>query len=136
MTLVCIQRPNRTERRTFTASDVGRIACHAIEAGVSRETIIKELNKRCPEMDVCDRVEIKQSIVNVIGVLLGVLVVLLIPAEAFAAAVVAGLVILSRILPFLLRSKIVQSAQKLLQQLPKIRLEINEAIKALERIAN
>jgi len=54
MPIVCVNRPNRTHRRPFRASDVGRIACYAMADGESRDRVIAALQKRCPELRVCD----------------------------------------------------------------------------------
>lgn len=45
MTVKCYNKPNRTRVRTFTAKDVGRIACAAIEDGVSEADIITALEE-------------------------------------------------------------------------------------------
>ena len=47
MPIVCKYIPNRSAKRTFKASDVGRVACYAKQAGATDEEIIAELKRRC-----------------------------------------------------------------------------------------
>lgn len=135
MTLVCIERPNRSKKRTFTASDVGRIACQAIKSGESRKKIIDKINEKCPDMEVCDREFIKASIANALSLLLGVAVVFLIPAELLAGAVIAILAVAARILPFLARSAVIRRFVSLLEKLKDVKFDFDSAIKVLENIA-
>lgn len=119
MTIVCIDRPNRTKARRFTASDVGRIACHAIDAGVVREEIIFQLNRRCPSMVVCDCKEISTVLIAVLKVLAAVLTFLI------AVGVVLNLMLVAiRRIPGLRRIPIIRRFILLLESLPALTLEI------------
>ena len=59
MTIKCYNKPRRTRARTFTAKDVGRIACYAKEDGVLENDIIAALEdcidfkdkKACQEVE-------------------------------------------------------------------------------------
>ncbi len=45
---VCLSRPNRSRARLYSAKDVGRIYCKAIEQGVARSDIEREIAEKCP----------------------------------------------------------------------------------------
>lgn len=49
MPLICRIRPNRSEPRTFSAQDVARITCRAIQQGVERAEIDRRMSLICPD---------------------------------------------------------------------------------------
>lgn len=49
--LRCTLRPNRSERRGYTAKDVGRIACYALRDGATPQEILSELRECAPCSD-------------------------------------------------------------------------------------
>jgi len=51
---VCFYRPNRKYKRRYSAKDVARIYCHALDQGVSRDDIEKEISQKCGDQSVCD----------------------------------------------------------------------------------
>lgn len=58
MPVICKYIPNRSAPRRFRASDVGRVACYALESGYTKQQIIDELRKRCmPNICECDDVD-------------------------------------------------------------------------------
>lgn len=50
MPLRCVERPNRSKPRTFTARSVGKIYCHAVRNGVPVVEIEQEIRK-CKELE-------------------------------------------------------------------------------------
>jgi len=46
MPIVCIQRPNRSYVRNFTAADAARIWCYAKAAGATEETFLRLVRER------------------------------------------------------------------------------------------
>jgi len=58
MPIVCINRPNRKRKRTYTAKDCGRIVCRAIETGAEPAEIEREIGICLG--DVCQRVRVSQ----------------------------------------------------------------------------
>ena len=118
MTIVCIDRPNRTKVRKFTATDVGRITCHAIDGGEIREEIIFEINRRCPSMFVCDCKEISTVLIAVLKLLAAVLTFLV------AVGLVLNLMIATiRRIPFLRRIPVFRRFIQILETLPALTLE-------------
>lgn len=57
MPIKCTFKPNRKRVRTFTAKDVGRIACAAVQDGVSRRDIRLEIGKCIDDSeDECQKI--------------------------------------------------------------------------------
>lgn len=82
MTIKCFNKPNRTTVRTYTAKDVGRITCYAINAGVSKQSIQKEIEKCLG--DVCKREEVNEFATNVIAAMAALTISLAISAYILA----------------------------------------------------
>lgn len=77
------ERPNRRFARRFSAKDVARIYCKAVQQGVTHESIRKELEQRCKPRDTdcdCARLlsELKQA--QMVAELALELVAVLVPA--------------------------------------------------------
>lgn len=57
MPIKCIQRPNRTKKRVWTARAVARVACYAVKSGdVEPDEILRGVAD-CVSRDLCDRVK-------------------------------------------------------------------------------
>lgn len=53
----CYNKPNRTRERTFTARDVGRIACAAVQDGVTRRDLQREIARCVPNEEIdCEKI--------------------------------------------------------------------------------
>jgi len=130
MTIVCINRPNRTYPRRYTAKDVGRIACYAMDAGATQQEIISELNKRCLK-DLCDCERIRSVVLDLLSLLLGAVIAFFVPIEAAAGAMLA---LISRVPAIARLVRLVPGLEDLLTtlSLPTTRLEIEAFITQIE----
>lgn len=79
MPIVCINRPNRSERRVWTAKAVGRVCSYAVREGATREELRTELEPCLPQCN-CELID------SILNFLLGLL----------AGALIADLIILER----------------------------------------
>lgn len=127
MPLKCYQKPNRTKVRTFTAKDVGRIACYAIDDGALKSDVRREVDKCLGPNEECEHAF---SVLEVILKLLLALALALFVLSTLQR-LVRVLLILRRILP----KEIVEALEdKRIQQLEeevKIRIdEVTELILA------
>lgn len=113
-TTTCYYKPRRSVTRRFSAKDVARVYCHAVNQGVARSDIGREIERRCPTIGgecTCDEMLAE-----------------LIRAEKMAALmieVITAAVVIGRILKVAL--KVIQAARQ--KQLER---EMKEAIKQLD----
>jgi len=89
MPKVCIERPNRTKARVYTAKDVGRIICYAIADGATIQEIRDAAEECMGEQEDCECDRLKQLIQNLN---------LLLEAVGLALSLLAGVKALRTIL--------------------------------------
>lgn len=121
MPIVCINRPNRSKRRTFNAKTVGQAACYALKAGEDRGAIREKVNECIGEDPECE--EIKQLIRDILAAIATALIILSIPESAIFAGLLTVLRAASTLIPRL------RPVVGLLENLPKaaqILLEIEK----------
>ncbi len=78
MAVKCYIKPNRSKPRTFSAKDVGRITCAAVEDGVSQTSIREEVSK-CVQVDkeceeVRDKLKQAEAVIAISIVVLAVVI--------------------------------------------------------------
>lgn len=142
MPIVCIDRPNRTKVRTFSAKDVGRIACKAVEAGESPAEIVKQLEE-CLGKQLCDRERIRQELLDylnsfeaffdVLSILAGVVIGILVPMLKWGTKILKlGLNRVLKLLPKKVRNQLQDMTQKSINDIEKRGDEVLAEFKTLQ----
>lgn len=142
MPIVCFNRPNRTRKRTFTARDVGRIACQAVKAGVPPSEIVKELEE-CLGEQLCDKERVRQQLrsylqstaafFDLLSVLAGIVIGLLIPVARWGVKILRlGFQRVIRLLPRKVRLELEDLAEREIQRIEKRTDDIIGEFKVLQ----
>lgn len=124
MPIVCVNRPVRKEPRRFSENDVGRIYCKVIDQGVPRETVIKAVNKKCPDADICDCLPLKSTLIKVFDLLKEIVSNILGPLNV--AVILINALVLR--IPVLRRIPGIRRIIEILNRVPLLTAEI-EAVK-------
>lgn len=138
MPIYCFNRPNRSERRKFTATDASRVCRYAVE-NEGQALVRRELSK-CLGDDLCE-----QILSLALGALLGLLISVkrMRPFLEVAAALIA--IVVLRLPPFLRRAVLRLLArlipgttpevlERLLRELPAARQQLDQAIEQADDV--
>lgn len=90
MATVCIERPNRKERRLFSATDVARIYCRVLDQGTDRTVLIKIINNKCGTARICDCDRVILLLIELSLLLATIIDTILTPISIIITAIRAG----------------------------------------------
>lgn len=111
----CYYKPNRARKRTFTAKDVGRIACASLSDGESRTRIRNEVDKCLRNEKDTDCERLRVAVRNLLPIFAAVAVVLVnvVPVFRIIRKVLFVGSILYKALPKTTRARLESSLQQL-----------------------
>lgn len=128
MPLVCFNRPNRTERRVWTAKKVGQVCGYALREGSTPSELQRELEDCLGLPEQCDCAEIRNWIGNLLAALAAALIIIGAPRGVVIRSFIALVRILARRIPALL------PVLDYLQRLETARTLLEEVRAAAQRI--
>lgn len=83
MTIKCYKKPQRSRARTFTAADVGRIVCYAIDDGENKADIRKAIAKCLDDgEETCDEVREENKKWRTVAIAIGGVAAILLARQA------------------------------------------------------
>lgn len=128
MPLVCFNRPNRKERRVWTAKKVGQVCGYALRDGSTVGDLQAELEECLGLPEQCDCAEIRNWVGNLLAALAAALIIIGQPRGVIVRSFIALVRVLARRIPALL------PLLDYLQRLETARTLLNEALAAARRI--
>ncbi len=128
MPIVCINRPNRAERRVWTARKVGQVCGYALREGATQAELANELEECLGLPEQCDCALIRELIEGLLSALAAAILILGAPRGVIIRSFIELIRVLVRRIPAL------APLLAYLQRLETARTLLEEMRAAAERI--